>query len=121
MEYASYKNKLDASVVSVEQDKDKKNWALKATNKLRCSQLRGGGQSKENQKRPEMEVTGMVSRNASQECVLSAVNATEKAKTNTGNLSRVAVIKAWLECGPEGGRGKHAEKNQCFSNSLRPN
>lgn len=35
MEYASYENKLDATLVSVEQDKDKKNWALKATNKLR--------------------------------------------------------------------------------------
>lgn len=33
MAYANYKNKLDASLVSVEQDKDKKNWALKATNK----------------------------------------------------------------------------------------
>lgn len=35
IEYASYRNKLDASVVSVEQDKDKENWVLKATNKLR--------------------------------------------------------------------------------------
>lgn len=35
MEYVSYRNKLDVSVVSVEQDKDKENWALKATNKLR--------------------------------------------------------------------------------------
>lgn len=65
--------------------------------------------------------TGMVSRNASQECVVSAVDADEKAKTNAGNLSRVAVLKAWLECGPEGVRGRHAEKNQCFSNSLWPN
>lgn len=63
----------------------------------------------------------MVSRNASQECVLSAVYAIEKAETNAGNLSRVAVLKAWLEYGPEGVRGKHAEKNQCFSNSLWPN
>lgn len=34
MEYVSYRNKLDVSVVSVEQDKDKENWALKATNKF---------------------------------------------------------------------------------------
>lgn len=35
MEDASYKNKLDASVVSVEQDKEKENWALETTDKLR--------------------------------------------------------------------------------------
>lgn len=69
-----------------------------------------------------MEVTtGMVSRNARQECVASAKDADEKAKTKAGNLSRVAVLEAWLECGPEGVRGRHAEKNQCFSNSLWPN
>ena len=69
-----------------------------------------------------MEVTtGMVSRITSQECVASAKDADEKAKTKAGNLSRGAVLKAWLECGPEGVRRRHAEKNQCFSNSLWPN